>query len=351
MTEVTNEQLIELRDSDNLTSGEVYLITNYGSGTFKIYMTADSVNTFLDESTTEDPNIILHYDLDQAKIDYMKDTVNRIEGYFDWTDNIEGTVSDIYFENAALLHVKDSSNVVCENEVGAASDVTNCTNITIGDGAILDIESCSDITVGGGTTLTSASSSNITVGERNNLSITNRSAISIGDDNENCTFLADTNIIGGKNKALTVDGTSNVVSYKNINVEISGDVNKVEETSHTEIGGSFNTLKKTTLSELTNSVGNTLEASAKIDVINTNNNVVMTDSVRIYNKPAFVQYQTVGAVRKVKNLVEPINMQADCNARTLVMDEQRFYQEGGPSGTKGSTKYEIVDGQWTAVQI
>lgn len=351
MIEVTNEQLIEIRNSDNLTPGEVYLITDYGDGSFKIYMTADSPKTFLDESTTEDLNISLHYDLDQAKIDYMKDTVNRIEGYFDWTDNIEGTVSDVYFENATGLHVKDSSNVICENEVGAASYVTNCTNITIGDGAILDIESCSDITVGGGTTLTSSSSSNITVGERNNLSITNRSALSIGDDNEDCTFAADTNIIGRKNKSLTLNGSSNFVRSRNLNVEITGDVNDVEETSHTQLNGSFNTIKKTTLSELTNATGNTLEDSASIDVINTNNNVVMTDSVKIQNKPAFVSYTTVGAVRMVENIVEPINMQADCNARTLIMDQQKFYQESGSSGGKGSTKYEMVDGQWTAVQI
>ena len=94
MTNITNNELKSLRDNGNLVVGEVYKLTDY-SGSINIYMTANSVNTLAEKSTTDDPKIEIHYDLDQAKIDYMKDVQRRIEGYFDWTNNIEGTVSDI----------------------------------------------------------------------------------------------------------------------------------------------------------------------------------------------------------------------------------------------------------------
>ena len=132
MTNITNNELKDLRDNGNLVTDEIYKVTDY-SGGLNIYMTANSVNTLADKSTTDDPNIEIHYDLDQAKIDYMKDTVRRIEGYFDWSNNIEGTVSDIYFENANGLKVTESSNVVCENSVGVGSIVINSSNIIIGD--------------------------------------------------------------------------------------------------------------------------------------------------------------------------------------------------------------------------
>lgn len=350
MIEVTNAQLIELRDSDNLTPGEVYLITDYGDGSFKIYMTADSPKSFLDESTTEDLNISIHYDLDQAKIDYMKDTVNRIEGYFDWTDNIDGTVSDVYFENATGLHVKDSSNVVCENEVGAASYVTNCTNITIGDGATVEIESCSDIIVGGGSTATINGSITVTVGERNTVSLASKTAVAIADDNENITFDS-YNKIGSRNKNIAIEGESNVIRSDNNNLNIEGDLNDVSESRFVELDGSFNDVERTYVAGLTNAVGNSVVNSSSVDIVNTNNNSVAVRDIIIQNKPAFIEYASPhnSPVKIVRNLVEDINMQADCQARTLVMDEDRFYQERGSSGTKGSTKYVLVDGIWTAV--
>ena len=130
MTEITNNELKNLRDNGNLVVGEVYHITDY-SGSINIYMTANSVNTLADKSTTDNPDIEIHYDIDSGVVDYMKDTVRRIEGYFDWTSNVEGIVSDIYFENANGLKVTESSNVVCENSVGVGSTVINSSNIII----------------------------------------------------------------------------------------------------------------------------------------------------------------------------------------------------------------------------
>ena len=349
MTEVTNEQLIELRDSNNLTPGEVYLITDYGDGSFKIYLTAETDKTFLDEASSEEPNISLHYDLDQAKIDYMKDIDRRIEGYFDWTDNIEGTVSDIYFENASLLHVKDCSNIVCENSVGGASNVTASENIIIGDGAVVTIDSSSDITVGGGSTATINSSTTVTVGERNTVSLTNKTAVAIADDNENITF-DNYNKIGSRNRNIIIEGESNVIRSDNNNLNIEGDLNDVVESRFVELDGSFNDVEKTSLTGLTNAVGNSVVNSSSVDIVNTNNNTVAVRDIIIQNKQPFISYTSPhnSPVKVVRNLIENVNMQADCQARTLIVDEERFYQERGSSGTKGSTKYVLVNGLWTA---
>lgn len=350
MIEVTNAQLIELRDSNNLTPGEVYLITDYGDSSFKIYLTAETDKTFLDEASSEEPSISLHYDLDQAKIDYMKDIDRRIEGYFDWTDNVQGTCSDIYFENASQLIVKDSSYVICENNVGGASNVTASENIIIGDGAVVTIDSSSDITVGGGSTFTSASSSNVTVGSRNNITVANRQALSIGDDNFETTLSADDNIIGRNNRYTTISGENNIIKSDNIDIVVTGDLNEVSRSSNSEIGGAFNKIDKTSLTYIDNSVGNTVERSSTVRVVDTNNCKVAANDITIDNRPAFISYQSNGNVIAVENITKPINMIADTEARTMIMDEMRFYQETGSSGTKDNKKWIIKNGVWTQVE-
>ena len=78
MTEITNNELKDLRDNGNLVTDEIYKVTDY-SGSINIYMTAENQNTLAGKTTTDDPNVEIHYDLDQAKIDYMKDVQRRIE--------------------------------------------------------------------------------------------------------------------------------------------------------------------------------------------------------------------------------------------------------------------------------
>ena len=52
----------------------------------------------------------------------------------------------------------------------------------------------------------------------------------------------------------------------------------------------------------------------------------------------------------IKNLIEKVNMQADNQGRTLVIDQQKFYQETGASGTKSDVQYDLVNGVWTEVK-
>ena len=349
MTNITNNELKELRDNGNLVVGEVYHITDY-SGSINIYMTAENQNTLADKSTTDDPNIEIHYDLDSGVVDYMKDTSRKIEGYFDWTNNIEGIVSNIYFENANGLKVTESSDVICENIVGT-STVINSSNVTIGDGATVQISNSSDVVVGRNSTVNISGSNNVTVSERNTLTITDITAVSIADDNENVT-LGNYNKIGSRNRNIEITGENNLIESDNYTLNIEGDLNNVSGSRFVEIFGSFNNVDKTDLTKLNGSVGNKVFDSSSIDIVNTNNNVVAVRNIKIEGKPAFLQYGSKpnSEIKIVKNLIEKTNMVSDNQGRTLIIDQQKFYQESGISGTKSDKKYEIIDGNWVEVK-
>ena len=350
MTDITNNELKNLRDSNSLVAGEVYHISDY-SGSINIYMTAENQNTLADKSTTDDPNIEIHYDLDQAKIDYMKDTQRRIEGYFDWTSNVEGIVSDIYFENAKNLKVTESSDVFCEDSVGVGSTVINSSNIIIGDGATVQISGSSDVMVGRNSNVNISGSTSVTVGERNTLTIANTTAISVYDDNENIS-LGNYSKIGSRNRGVEITGMNNVIESDIYSLNVEGDLNEISESRFVEVFGSFNNVEKTDLTKLNGSVGNKVFDSSSIDVINTNNNVVATRDIIIQNKPAFLQYMSKlnSDVKVVKNLINKVNMQSDNQGRTLIIDQQKFYQETGASGTKSDVQYDLVNGVWTEVK-
>ena len=350
MTNITNNELKNLRDNGNLVVGEIYKLTDY-SGSINIYMTANSVNTLADKSTTDDPNIEIHYNLDQAKIDYMKDTVRRIEGYFDWTSNVEGIVSNIYFENAQNLKVTESSNVICENSVGVGSTVINSSNIIIGDGATVQISGSSDVVVGGNSTVNISGSTSVTVGERNTLTLADKTAVSIVDENENLN-LGNYSKIGSRNRGIEIAGENNLIESDNYSINIEGDLNEISKSRFVEIFGSFNNVEKTDLTKLNSSVGNKITNSSSVDVINTNNNVVAVRNIIVQDKPAFLQYGSKlnSEIKVVKNLIEKVNMQSDNQGRTLVIDEQKFYQETGASGTKSDVQYDLVNGRWTEIK-
>ena len=350
MTEISNVELKNLRDSNGLVTGEVYHINDY-SGSINIYMTAENQNTLADKSTTDNPDIEIHYNVDSGVVDYMKDTVRRIEGYFDWTNNIEGIVSDIYFENANGLKVTESSNVVCENSVGSGSNVINSSKITIGNGATVHISGSSDIVVGGNSTVTISGSTSATIGERNTLTLTDTTAVSIYDDNENVT-LGNYNKIGSRNRGVEIVGTNNLIESDNYSINIEGDLNEISESRFVELFGSFNNVEKTDLTKLNSSVGNKIFNSSSIDVVNTNNNVVAVRNIIVQNKPAFLEYSSPknSDVKVVKNLINKVNMQSDNQGRTLIIDEQKFYQETGATGTKSDVQYELVNNIWTEVK-
>ena len=350
MTNITNNELKELRDNNNLVVGETYHISDY-SGSINIYMSAVNQNTLADKTTTDDPNIEIHYNLDSGVVDYMKDTVRRIEGYFDWSSNVEGTVSDIYFENANGLKVTESSNVICENIVGVGSIVINSSNVTIGDESTVSISGSSDVVIGSSSNVNISGSTSVTVGERNTLTLADKTAVSIVDENENVTF-GNYSKIGSRNKDIEIVGENNVIKSDNYSLNIEGDLNEISESRFVEVFSSFNDIEKTDLTKLNSSVGNKIRNSSSVDIVNTNNNSVAVRNIKIEGKPAFLEYSSPknSDVKVVKNLINKTNMQADNNARTLIIDEQKFYGETGASGTKSDVQYDLVNGVWTEVK-
>ena len=343
MIEVSNTELLELKNSNSLVVGEVYHITNYG-GTLQIYMTAISSSEFDDESTSDNPNIYIHYLLEENSIDYMKDVERRIEGYFDWSDNITGEVKDIYFENSRNLKVINSTDVYCSGEV--IGTIQNSKNIYVSDCQV-QIESCENIVVGNGTTVNLSGCNNLTIGENNKFSFDNIEGIDVGDNNGNLK-LNSYNIVWSGNFEINVTGENNVIYNGNQEINLVGDFNSVENSRYVELDGSFNSLRNSELVGMKEGVGNDLLNCNSIDIVKSNNSSISTKNLVIEGKQPFVSYHSNknSDVKVVKNLVQPENLQSDNKARILDIDKQKFVGESGEDGLKNTNSFKIVGGVW-----
>ena len=343
MKEVSNLELLELKNSNSLVVGEVYHITNYG-GTLQIYMGAISGSEFDDESTTDNSNIYIHYLLEDNTIDYMKDVERRIEGYFDWSDSITGEVKDIYFENSRDLKVIDSSEIYCSGEV--VGTILNSKNIYVSDCQV-HIENCENIVVGKGTTVNLSACNNLTIGEQNNFSIDNIEGIDVGDNNENLKINS-YNIVWSGNFEISVTGENNFIGNGNQEVSLNGDFNQVENSRFVELDGSFNSLKNSELIGFKESFGNLIEDSYSVDVIKNNNSSISTKNLVIEGKTPFVSYKSDknSDVKVVKNLVQPDNLQSDNRGRVLDIDKQKFVGETGEDGLKNVNSFRLDNGIW-----
>ena len=343
MIEVSNTELLELKNSNSLVVGEKYHITNYG-GTLQIYMGAISSNEFDDESTTNNENIYVHYVVEDNVVDYMKDIQRRIEGYFDWSDNITGDCRDIYFENSRDLKVINSSDVYCEGEV--VGNISNSKNIYVSDCQV-QIESCENIVVGEGSTINLSGCNNVTIGEQNKLSIDNVEGIDVGDNNGNLK-LNSFNIVWSGNFEINIVGENNVIYNGNQEVNLVGDFNQVENSRYVELDGSFNSLRNSELIGMKEGVGNEVVGSNSIDIIKSNNSSIATKNLVIEGKSPFVYYKSDknSDIKVVKNLVQPENLQSDNRARILDIDKQKFVGESGEDGLKNVNSFKIVDGVW-----
>ena len=344
MIEVTNTELLELKNSNSLVVGEKYHITNY-SRSINIYMGAISASEFDDESTTNNENIYVHYVLEDNLVDYMKDVQRRIEGYFDWTDNITGDCQNIFFENSRNLKVINSTDVYCSGEV--IGTISNSKNIYVSDCQV-QIESCENIVVGEGSTINISGCNNVTIGEKNKFSLDNIEAVSVGDENGNLK-LKNYNIVWSGNFEVSVTGENNILGNNNQEINLVGDFNEINESRYIELDGHFNKIEKSELIGFRESVGNELLNSYSVDVIKSNNSSISTKNLVIEGKTPFVSYKSDknSDVKVVKNLVEPENLQSDNRGRVLDINMQKFVGETGPDGTKNINSFKIVDGVWT----
>ena len=343
MIEVTNTELLELKNSGGLVVGEVYHITNYG-GTLQIYVYALNGNTFDDESTTNNENIIVHYVVEDNVVDYMKDVERKIEGYFDWTDNISGEVKDIYFENSRDLKVIDSSDVYCSGEV--VGTISNSKNIYVSDCQV-EIESCENIVVGEGSTINISGCNNLTIGENNKFSLNNIEGISVGDNNGNLK-LNNYNIVWSNNFEINVTGENNFIGNDNREINLVGDFNSLENSRYIELDGSFNSLRNSELVGMKEGVGNLVEDSYSIDIIKSNNSSIAVKDLVVEGKTPFVSYKSDknSDIKVVRNLVQPENLQSDNRGRVLDINQQKFLGETGEDGLKNINSFKIVGGIW-----
>lgn len=344
MIEVTNTELLNLKNSNSLVVGEKYHITNYG-GTLQIYMVALSGNEFDDESTTDNPNIYIHYLLEDNVVDYMKDVERRIEGYFDWSSNISGEVKDIYFENSRDLKVINSSDVYCSGEVSGV--IRNSRNIFVSDCQV-QIESCENIVVGEGSKINLSGCNNANIGENNNFSIDNIGGVSVGDNNGNLKLSSYT-LIGSGNFEINIVGENNVIYNGNQEVNLLGDFNQVENSKYIELNGSFNSLRNSELVGMKEGVGNEVDNSYSVDVIKSNNSSISVKDLVVEGKTPFVSYKSNknSDLKIVKNLVQPIDLQSDNRGRVLDLNQQRFLGETGVDGIKNVNSFKLDNGIWT----
>ena len=343
MIEVTNTELLELKNSNSLVVGEKSHITNY-SGTLQIYMTAISANTFDDESTTNNENIYVHYVVEDNVVDYMKDVQRKIEGYFDWSDNITGDCKDIYFENSRDLKVINSTDVYCNGEV--VGTISNSKNIYVSDCQV-QIESCENIVVGEGSTVNLSGCNNVTIGEQNKLSIDNVEGVDVGDNNGNLK-LNNYNIVWSGNFEINVTGENNFIGNGNQEINLVGDFNQVENSRYIELDGSFNKIENSELIGFKESVGNELLNSYSIDIIKSNNSSIAVKDLVVEGKQPFVSYKSDknSDIKVVKNLVQPENLQSDNRGRVLNIEQQRFLGETGEDGLKNVNSFRLDNGIW-----
>ena len=343
MIEVSNTELLELKNSNSLVVGEVYHINNY-SGSINIYMGAISANTFDDESTTDNENIYVHYLLEDNVVDYMKDVQRRIEGYFDWSDNITGEVKDIYFENSRNLKVINSTDVYCSGEVSGV--ISNSKNIYVSDCQV-QIESSENIVVGEGSTINISACNNLTIGEKNKFSLDNIEAVSVGDENGNLK-LNNYNIVWSGNFEINVTGENNVIYNGNQEINLVGDFNSLENSRYVELNGSFNSLRNSELVGMKEGFGNEVEDSYSIDVIKSNNSSIAVKDLVVEGKTPFVSYKSNknSEIKVVKNLVQSDNLQSDNKARILDIDKQKFVGETGEDGLKNTNSFRLDNGIW-----
>lgn len=343
MQQVTHTQLQSLIDNSSLVVGETYVVTDYPN--YNLSLIAVSKNELSDEAynhPTRD-NLVFHYVPSTNTVDYMKDTYLLIEGNFDWTNNINGSCRDIHLGDSSGLIVRDCIGVFVDGLV--TGKVSNSQNIILGDSNDVDVDKCNYITIGNGNTTAIANCNSLSIRNGNTLSLSDLDSVSIYDNNEELN-IEGTNIIGSNNRNITINGDSNVVKSGNIDVQITGYCNSIDRTKYLRAHGSYNVTDKTTLTTLDTAYANEIKNSHSVNVKNTNNNIVRTDSIQITDKPAFVKYSTVGSAKRVENLANRVNMQADSTATTLIVDQEKFWQT---DDTKADSHYILVDGVWTDV--
>lgn len=338
---MTHTELINLRDTAQLHPGHQYTVTDYG-GSFDVIMTAESGETFYDESEDSVSHRVLHYNLDTNTVEYMKDPILRIEGYFDWTDNIDGGCSNISFGSSNLLEVKDSSYIWAGERTTGVID--GCSNIVVGNSSV-HLTNCSNLTIGDDDDVQIDGSSNVQIGYECSTSYVSSTGCRMVDGNV-FVEVDGVNLIGSGNDGVVVSGNSNVIQNDNRAITImNANCNVVDESNFITLKSDYNEINQSSLVVLERSYGNNVQKSSSINLTGINDNVVATDNLVIEDKQPYTAYVSEGDTKVAYSLTEMLNKRSDDYGRVLVEDFNRL------SDTMvGTNVYQIVDGAWTITE-
>lgn len=338
---MTHTELIALRNASQLQPGHQYTVTDYG-GSFDVIMTAESGETFYDESEDSVSHRVLHYDLDENEVLYMKDPIIRVEGYFDWTDNVDGQVSNISFGSSNLLEVKDSSYIYAGERTTGVID--GCSNIVVGNSSV-HLTGCSNLTIADDSDIQIDGSSNVQIGYECSTYYMSTTGCRVIDKNM-FVEVDGVNLIGSGNDGVVVSGNSNVIQNDNRAVTITNaNCNVVDESNFITLKSDYNDIENSSLVVLERSYGNNVRQSSSINLTGVNDNVVSTDNLSLTDTTAYTDYSTVGDVRVALARNGLLNKQADEFGTVLVGEFNRL-----EDSMKGNNTWEIVDGQWVITE-
>lgn len=335
-------EIKELLDRGELNPNEVYIIEDYPN--FTIQLQAKDNTEMFAEGTTSNGDIV-YFSFDDNLFNYSSE---RGYIYYLYREDINATTTFDSYQYS--LH--DSTNIDYNTFDGEKYslpevEIINCDNIILEYGNIGTIKNCSYLTIGNSNTgLNLIDSTGITIGDNNIIiNCINVNDASIGNDNENIDLNSYT-IVGCNNKQIVVQGSNTTVNNNCIDIQVSG-MNEIDESKYVRINGDsrFNKISKANSIEITDSYTNEIESSQVVNIINTDNNIINTNSIELLNKNPFKQYFYTDSTRQVKDINEYLYNRADSQAVTLNTKLNK-----APSAEVSKNEYFLINKVWEAVE-
>ena len=228
--------------------------------------------------------------------------------------------------------------------------LTNCTYTHCKDGCTGVITNCNYIEIEENNVNLALDNVNYcTVGNNNtNVTVSNSDYIIVGSDNLNVT-------VGSHNNSRftgRTGGNSIVIGHRVIATEITGENAEVFKTANGAIDGTFNDVKQSGMVVLDNSNGNKLDNSKRVDLTDTNNNVISTTNLTLEKRDAFLDYALIDKVTRVKVNKTTFEKQSDSSG--VILDTQsdeliNIAKDAAPKGGEPAPKdtYSLVNGLWS----
>ena len=232
--------------------------------------------------------------------------------------------------------------------------LTNCTYVHVKDGCTGTISDCNYIEIGENNTgLTLSNVDYCTIGDNNKtVAISNSDYIIVGSNCENILVGSHTGDSTSRFYGRT-GGNGLVIGHKIIGAEITGWNSRYDKSRNIQADGTFNKVVKSGAVFLDMANGNELNNSSRIDLKQTNNNIVETKNINLTNKAPFIDYALIDDVTRVQSRVPVVNRQADANGTILDRSLNTLINAPKGESPKGETvttdKYTLQNGVWIVV--